>query len=249
MKLGFSSLALFRKPINEILEIATNSGFDIIEFLCEGPSSPWYLLENKNLLEVFKSYDLGIYLHSPTVDLNLASINKGIREESIRQTKECLDLANEIGAIAITAHPGKVGRKEEKLREVALRLATESTHELVDYSENMDVKVSIENMPERFSFLCNKVEELENIVQATGCSATIDLGHANTCNNSEKFTEISNIAYYHLNDNNGEKDQHTSLGDGTLDLNLLKKVNNGIIELNNYDNVLKTKKVIEDFLD
>lgn len=248
MKLGFSSLALFRKSITEILEIATEEGFEIIEFLCEGPTSPAYLLKNKNHLEVFKSYDLDIYLHAPTVDLNLASINKGIRIESVKQTKQCLDLANEIEALVITAHPGKVGRKEERLREYALKLAIESTQELVDYSESMETNVSIENMPERFSFLCNIPEELENIVQSTGCSATIDLGHANTCNNPERFTEISNIAYYHLNDNNGEKDQHTILGDGSLNLNLLKKVNNGIIELNNYDKVLKSKKVIEEFL-
>lgn len=44
------------------------------------------------------------------------------------------------------------------------------------------------------------------------------------------------------------KDQHVSLGEGTLDLNLLKKVKNGIIELNNYQNVLKSKKVIESVL-
>ena len=44
------------------------------------------------------------------------------------------------------------------------------------------------------------------------------------------------------------KDKHQAIGDGTLDLNLLKYVKNGIIELNNFDNVMKSKKVIEDFL-
>ena len=57
--------------------------------------------------------------------------------------------------------------------------------------------------------------------------------------------ELKDITYCHLNDNNGIKDQHIPLGDGTLDLKLLKKVKRGIIELNDFNNVLKSKKVIE----
>lgn len=246
MNLGFSTLSLFMKSIDDMLSTAVDDGFNIIELLSEGPYIPSYLLENKDLLEPFYSYDLGIYIHAPTVDLNLASLNKGIRNESIRQTKECLDLAELIGAKAITVHPGKVGRKEERIRQMGLQFAEESIYELVKYTEDKNVKLSVENMPERFSFLGNRVEELENFTNNTGCSITIDLGHGNTCDNPADFLNISNIEYFHLNDNDSIKDQHLTLGEGTLDLNLLKKVNNGIIELNNYDNVLKSKNVIED---
>ncbi|MGV8144195.1 MAG: sugar phosphate isomerase/epimerase family protein, partial [Methanothermobacter sp.] len=44
-------------------------------------------------------------------------------------------------------------------------------------------------------------------------------------------------------DNNGEKDQHLSLGEGNIDLNLLKGIDNVIIELNNYQNVLKSRDI------
>ena len=66
----------------------------------------------------------------------------------------------------------------------------------------------------------------------------------------EKYEDVDlkNISYCHLNDNNGVKDQHITLGEGTLDLNLLKKVDKGIIELNNFDNVLKSKEVIKNLL-
>ena len=248
MNIGFSTLSLFMKSIDEMLAIATNEGFDIIELLAEGPYAPSYLLENQDLLEPFHSYDLGYYIHSPTIDLNIASLNSGIRAESVRQTKECLDLAELIGAKAITVHPGQVGRKEDRVRQMGLQFATESIQELVDYTEDKEVVLDVENMPERFSFLGNRPEELEDFTNKTGCGITIDLGHANTCDNPEAFTNIPNIQYYHLNDNNEEKDQHLSLGEGTLDLNLLKKVDNGIIELNNYNNVLKSKKVIEDII-
>ena len=72
--------------------------------------------------------------------------------------------------------------------------------------------------------------------------------HGNTCGNCEEFLDLKNISYCHLNDNNGVKDQHVTLSEGTLDLNLLKKVDKGIIELNNFDNVLKSKEVIKNLL-
>lgn len=245
MKVGFSTLALFMKPINEMLEIGKNDGFEIIEMLTEGFYGPEYLLENKKMLEPFKSYNFDYYLHAPTVDLNLASINSGIRKESIRQTLKALDLGNEIGAKAITIHPGQIGRIEDRIRQMGLKLATESIKECVEYAEGMETKLSVENMPGKPKFLCTKPEELTKIVEETGCSVTIDLGHANTCKNTADFLKIPNGSYCHLSDNNGIKDQHTILGEGTLDLNLLKQVKNGILELNTYEKVLKSKKVLE----
>ncbi|WP_296869683.1 sugar phosphate isomerase/epimerase [uncultured Methanobrevibacter sp.] len=232
MKLGFSLLSLFMKDVNEMLDIAVENGFDSVELLAEGPYRPDEMLGNKEITEV----------------INLASLNPGIRKESVKQTKDCLDLADEIGAIGITAHPGKIGRPEKYLRDMALEFLTETTHELVAYAEDKEAKISIENMPERFSYLGNRAYELENLTNETGCNITIDLGHVNTCEDQESFFKIPNILYNHINDNDGIKDKHQAIGDGTLDLNLLKYVKNGIIELNNFDNVMKSKKVIEDFL-
>lgn len=233
MKIGFSTLALFRNTNDEIVNIAKNNGFDMIELLAENSF-------NFNTAESLKSFN--VLIHCPTVDLNLASINNGIREESVKQMKDTIDMARKVNAEAITIHPGKIGRNDKRLRKIAIEKAIESISELVDYS---DLLVSVENMPERFSFLGNNIEELEQFREETGCMITIDTGHANTCENPQEFFDLQNICYFHLNDNNGEKDQHLPLGEGTLDLNLLKKVNKGIIELNNFDNILKSKKIIE----
>ena len=238
MKLGFTTLAMFTRPNNDIIETAKKYEFEMIETLGEGP-----FFKNDNL--EFANTDLEICIHAPTVDLNIASLNTGIRKESVKQMKDALDYGKKINATALTIHPGQIGRNEDRIRRYALELAIESIGELVDYS---DIVVSVENMPERFSFLGNKVEELERIQNETGCGLTIDVGHGNTCGNCEEFLDLKNISYCHLNDNNGVKDQHVTLGEGTLDLNLLKKVDKGIIELNNFDNVLKSKEVIKNLL-
>lgn len=245
MELGFSTLSLFMKSTEEMLQIAEKHEFQMIELLCEGPYSPKYLLENKKELKPLKESQLEICIHAPNVDLNIASLNSGIRQESVRQIKETVDLAREINGTTITLHPGQIGRNEERIRKVAMSLSKESVAELTDYGKENGVIISVENMPERFSFLGNRIEELEEIQKETGCNITVDTGHANTCNNTSDFFNLKHISYFHINDNNGLKDQHLPLGEGTLDLKLVEKIDRGILELNTFEKVLKSKEVIK----
>jgi sugar phosphate isomerase/epimerase len=235
MKLGFTTLALFMQPNSYIIDLAKQHGFEIIEILGEGP-----FFENENM--EYRDCGLDVRIHAATVDINIASLNRGIRNESVRQMIQCGQYAETIGAKTITVHPGIIGRNEPRLRNAALEFAVESVGEIID---NTNVEVSVENMPVRGKFLANTVEEIEMIQQETGCSLTIDTGHGNTCGNLEEMLSLKNISYCHLNDNDGVKDQHITLGEGTLDLNLLKRIDTAIIELNNFDNVLKSKEVID----
>ncbi|MGN0177028.1 MAG: sugar phosphate isomerase/epimerase family protein [Methanobrevibacter sp.] len=235
MKVGFTTLALFMEDNNKIIKTAKQHGFEIIEILGE---DPFFIKDHGE----FKDCGIDIRIHAATVDINIASLNKGIRAESVKQMIQCGQYAENINANTITIHPGVIGRNEPRLRKHALELAAESVGKIID---NTNVEVSVENMPVRGKFLANKVEEIEMIQEATGCSLTIDTGHGNTCGNLEEMLSLKNISYCHLNDNDGVKDQHITLGEGTLDLNLLKKVDTAIIELNNFDNILKSKKVID----
>ena len=219
----------------KIISLAKQHEFEIIEILGEGP-----FFEKDNF--EFKDCGLDMRIHAATVDINIASLNKGIRAESVKQMIQCGQYAEKINANTITVHPGIIGRNEPHLRKAALEIAVESIGEIID---STNVEVSVENMPVRGKFLGNTVEEIEMIQQATGCSLTIDTGHGNTCGNLEEMLSLKNISYCHLNDNDGVKDQHITLGEGTLDLNLLKKIDTAIIELNNFDNILKSKEVID----
>ena len=235
MKLGFTTLALFMEPTQDIINLAKKHEFEIIEILAEDP-----LYEKDN--SPFIDSGLDIRMHAATVDINIASINKGIRAESVRQMIYCGQYAEKIGANTITVHPGIIGRNEPHLRKWALAMSIETVGEIMEYT---NVEISVENMPVRQKFLGNTVEEIEMIQEATGCSLTIDTGHGNTCGNLEEMLSLKNISYCHLNDNDGVKDSHIPLGEGTLDLNLLKKIDTAIIELNNFDNILKSKEVID----
>lgn len=240
MKVGFTTLAMFMDDNLEIIKVAKENNFEMIEILGEAP-----FFKKENTM-AFKECGLEVSIHGPTVDINIASLNEGIRAESVKQMKECIDYAENINAHAITVHAGKIGRNEPRLRKAALEIACESISELVDYSKN--VIISVENMPIRQTFLGNKIEEIEMFKNECGCRLTIDLGHGNTTGNNNELLDLKDITYCHLNDNDGVKDQHIPLGDGTLNLEILKKVKKGIIELNNFNNILKSKKVIENII-
>ena len=204
MKLGFTTLALFMEDNNKIINLAKQHGFEMIEILGE---SPFYEKDKGE----FKDCGIDMRIHAATVDINIASLNTGIRAESVRQMIECGHYAEKINANTITVHPGIIGRNEPHLRKWALEIAVESIGEIID---NTNVEVSVENMPVRGKFLGNMVEEIEMIQEETGCSLTIDTGHGNTCGNLEEMLSLKNISYCHLNDNDGVKECMLFVMDG-----------------------------------
>ncbi|MGB9936369.1 MAG: sugar phosphate isomerase/epimerase family protein [Methanobacterium sp.] len=231
--------------MEKFLETASRDGFQLMEMLCEGPYWPRNMLSmDKEELEVFDSYDIDVFLHAPTIDLNPASLNPGIREETLKQLEETIDFALSIDAKAITTHPGMINRLEDRIRNMGMIYSVETLQKANEYAEERGIKFSVENMPSRYAYFCNSAEEHQFFVDECGGYATVDTGHANTADDPESFFKIKKIAYYHLNDNDGEKDQHLALGEGNFNLNLLKNVDNGIIELNNYDNILKSREVL-----
>jgi sugar phosphate isomerase/epimerase len=243
-KIGFSTLALFPNPLEEWLEFATRDGFNMMEILCEGPYWPRLLLSNDKTLEIFSSFNVDIYLHAPTVDLNPASINPGIREETLKQLQETIDLASKIGAVAITTHPGLIHRLEDRVRNMGLYFSIETIKEANKHAQNAGIILSVENMPNKYSYFCNNPTEHIYFTKECDCHATLDIGHANTSGEIDNFLNMPRIHYYHLSDNNGKKDQHLTLGEGNLDLKKLKEIDKVIIELNNYENILKSRKVL-----
>ncbi|MDD1774336.1 MAG: sugar phosphate isomerase/epimerase [Methanobacterium sp.] len=245
MKIGFTTLSLFMKSFEEWLETASKDGFNMMEILCEGPHT-WprtALSFDIEVFQIFESYDIDNYLHAPTIDMNPASLNQGMREEALIQIKETVDMAVKIGGLAITVHPGMIHRLEDRIRDMGKYYALETLTQANEYAEDQGVILSVENMPNRYAYFCNNVEEHSHFIRETGAQATIDLGHANTNGDIKPFLAMEDICYYHLSDNNGDKDQHLSLGEGNINLKLLNEIDKVIIELNNYQNVLKSREV------
>lgn len=243
LTLGFSTLSLLWLSPKTWVETARRDGFNAFEILCEGPMWPRRDIWKDSLKNVDRS-GISIYLHATTVDLNPASVNQGIREETLKQLKENIDMACAMGASYVTTHPGIVHKPIPRVMDYCIIQAKQLLGEATDYARSRGVALSIENMPMKKTFLCTSPEELRSFQKACGCSVTIDVGHAVTCPDPMAFMSLPDIAYLHVNDNNGIKDEHLCPGDGILDPRMLKLHERMIIELNDYNNVLRAKEFI-----
>jgi sugar phosphate isomerase/epimerase len=240
-RIGFSTLALFMKTPAEWAESITRDGFNAVEILCEGPNWPRHA-PKEAIADSFRGRGLEVYMHSPTIDLNPASLNRGIREETQRQLCESADMAAAIGARYVTTHPGFVHK--DMVRAICREYALQVLGEAADYARSRGVTLSIENMPYRPTYYCQSPEELQAFRQHCRCGITIDVGHAILCPEPYAFLELDGILYLHVNDNHGNKDQHLCPGDGILDLGRLNGQERMIIELDDYQKVLRGRQAI-----
>ena len=141
----------------------------------------------------FIPYDIDVYLHSPTIDLNPASLNPGIREETLKQLKETVDFATKINAIAITTHPGLIHRFEDRVRKYGMQHSIETLRSANEYAMGVGIKFSVENMPNKYAYFCNSAEEHQFFIKECGSYATIDTGHANTSKDVKSFFKMKNM--------------------------------------------------------
>jgi sugar phosphate isomerase/epimerase len=243
LKLGFSTLSIFMRPPESWAATAREDHFNALEILCEGPMWPRHGAWRDSLLGLGGD-GLDVYMHSPTVDLNPASVNRGIREETLKQLKETVDMASEIGAKYITTHPGVIHKPIPRIWEMCTEMAIQVLGEAADYARGRGVALSIENMPNKKTYLCTNAGELDMFRRRCNCGVTIDVGHAITCPDPLSFMRLDGILYLHVNDNKGDKDAHLCPGDGILDLGMLRSQDRMIIELNDYKNVIRARDII-----
>ncbi|MFH0962737.1 MAG: sugar phosphate isomerase/epimerase family protein [Planctomycetota bacterium] len=116
-------------------------------------------------------------VHSLCVDLNVASRNRGIRHESIRQFMLCADLARDIGAVAATFHiglpsPGDVIGDEQFVIEKNIDFGKR----MADFCEKHGILGGYENLGS-FPTLSQMAEIIEK-VDSPRFGLHLDVGHA-----------------------------------------------------------------------
>ncbi len=215
--LAASTLPYLNIELEEAAARINDIGFAGLEIYYEGKHS----LGRRELEEILSSYDFEVYLHAPFSDLNIASLNRTVLEESTRSIKRALEIASQIEASVATAHFGRYSPLGLSYPERALEQNRRSVEELSAYGEGLDVTLAFENSPKGFGVMYGSYETIKRLVEETDIRITLDLGHANTWDGGvEEFvTGLNNHIYHtHLHDNTGESDMHLGLGKGEMDL-------------------------------
>ncbi len=226
MKIGASTLAGLHENLEEILEFIENLGLEYAELVHQFP------YENIDA-ELLESYNLKYSIHSPFMDVNIASLQEKSRLNSIEQIKSSIDLANRIDAEAVVVHPGLMPFLARPFEDKVYETADKSIIELGEYGKDLSVNVTIENMPTFEGMIYQNMQDLDKLLTENEMSMTLDIGHANHVGYSADEMYFDSIKHIHAHDNFGDDDAHLALGEGSIDL---KHIIN-TFESKNYDGI------------
>jgi sugar phosphate isomerase/epimerase len=102
---------LWDAPLTDAVHRIADMGFRYFELMSHFPHCwprDWSAADRKAFRQLVESLGLQISSVNPTfLDINMASPNPGIRDESIRQLRETIQLAHEIGAGIVVAPAGR----------------------------------------------------------------------------------------------------------------------------------------------
>ncbi|OED29675.1 sugar phosphate isomerase/epimerase [Methanosphaera sp. WGK6] len=228
MKISVSTLGLYPARIGDVLEFITKQNLEYLEIVEE---YPYDNLTNDD----FSAYDVGLSIHSPMSDVNIASHVDKIRDISIEVITNSFKTANKLGATRVVVHPGTIPTMALKYPEKILDYNTASLTKLQKAAEEYGIMMCVENMPLYDRMLYQNIDVLFDFVDNQLHSGiTMDVGHAHTSAFSEEeMFKSDNIHHVHLSDNDGSSDMHHPLG--THDINFPKIFD--ILKQKKYDDI------------
>jgi sugar phosphate isomerase/epimerase len=247
--IGISCTGFSAEPPQKWLDRIVGN-FDLWEIFSEADHSiSNHIGEFKDLLP---SYDLCYSVHAPICDINVASISDAVREASVSEILNTMKAANELGIDKITVHPGLSSMAVHGLEDRYIECARQSMKIIDKASAEYGVNVAVENMPEMFFFLGRTAEELNRIVEGTDLGICFDIGHANTTGQIDAMVDTfgDRIINIHIHDNDGKKDQHLTIGDGSIDFDhILSRLENYegnfVIESKTFESAVDSQSILD----
>ena len=250
--IGISSTEFSTYDFNEVItEVAKQ--FDHWEIFAEAG----HRLPNiQPRLELMKeSFNLKYSVHAPISDINIASLNERIREDSVLEILSTLESASALGIDTVTVHPGVCSMAVPYLEEKTIAQAKKSLRALDRISQQYGIMVAVENMPAFPFFIGQTAEDMNDLLDGTDLYFCLDIGHANTMDQIEPLIAAmrDRLVNVHIHDNHGQADEHLTLGEGTIDFKkVLKDLSfydgNYIIESKSFPSGVESKEYLKGLL-
>lgn len=246
IKISFSSIDMLSSP-KEWMYRLEEEGFQGWEIIDEGSQRLEGEFKEK-VKEIYETTNLKLSLHAPFSDLNIASLNERIWEESIKQIRGSISEIHELIEICVV-HPGNYSPLSIQMPEKAKKKEFEALKILAKYASEYGIRVAVENMTSIEMLLGKNPEEMKRIMREVGMDnlgVCLDTGHANMTKTLNKWLRYDldlKIIHMHANDNFGEKDEHLPLGKGNIDWKRLFDE----LKKNNYESLMVAEmKTIEE---
>jgi sugar phosphate isomerase/epimerase len=227
MRLGFTPLNAQILDTTEAFKLASELELSFIELAFDVHEVLPAAQDIKRIQELTRATGIGVTVHLSYVDLNLASLFPGVRENSVARTNRGLEYAAEINAICAVLHSGLIPMRHPMMLPFAKAKLEQSLSEITPL-----VPIALENLALNEYDLLRGANELEAMTKSIGWGNCIDVGHAlvEGCSTEikdgtgtggleqgrarllEYVNGLSNTIHLHLQDNDGTGDHHHTLG-------------------------------------
>ena len=164
--------------------------------------------------------------------------------------------ANDLDIRVMTVHPGLYSMAVKGLEGRSIENAAKVMRGFDHISKEYGVTMAIENMPNVPYFIGRTAVELQQVISDTDLSVCFDVGHANTTGQIDAMIDTfgDRIANIHIHDNNGEKDEHLTIGDGNIDyVDVFSKLSsyqgNFVIEARDLESAVESQDRIAEMLE
>lgn len=205
-----------------------NVGLEVVQF-----ASPYILDDKERYLQTYKDEIKDIYgktnisIHGPYADLSVGSRDKDIVKVTKKRLNEGYNIAKELGAKKIVYHNGYTPNTYTK-KEWINNATIFWNDFLADKDDNIDIH--IENTMEKDYLF---IKELVDNVNHKNFSICLDIGHVNVFSNisvNEWLEGLGDrIKHFHIHNNYGSKDSHSSIESGNINIiELIKYINKNL---------------------
>lgn len=230
MQWGITCFFETKKDFKLVAEIAPQYPLSYLEIRGERPFfSPEDLTDNDLAFfrEIISQTNLRVTLHSTFYDINIATLNRFLREAVLSCYKEYLNLGAQVGAEIMVVHGGYIHHQAAEvsgLVDVARQNLITNLRILGEYAGQKDMKIGLENSPPNKNPLMvpdwKPQMEILRAVNHPAVGAVFDTAHA-YLHHLDIFTYYETIKDYlieiHVHNNDGQQDLHWGLHRGRID--------------------------------
>ncbi len=220
-KFGISMLHTLAEPFNSMLKDLDRIETNYVELVDDG----LHTLNRKRVMilnEVAKSRGFRYTLHCPFADINIASPSKSMLNAGLKRLKQSMIYAHELNVELWVLHPGQKTGISPFYPEQDWKQQIRSIQQLHETAKDFDLKIAIENVPQKYGAIMKTPEDFHRFYNETGLKdigIVLDTGHANLTDQIQVFLQQfqDRIMHLHLSDNMGEIDEHLGIGYGRID--------------------------------
>ncbi|MCM3761341.1 sugar phosphate isomerase/epimerase [Alkalihalobacillus oceani] len=224
MEIGINTYPyLWKCDVNEAFKQINKLGIRNVEILTSPPQFDFRSIDSakrEEILKNSKAYNINLVaLNLPGQDINLASPFNEMREFTVDQYKYLIDISAEWGVPYVVMPPGRLHPLLPPQFEWAWGKAKPHIVELVEYAEQKNVCMLIENIPNMFFQRAEEIQTALNEIKSNHFKAIYDVSNAYMVEDpAEGIRRLGNeIKIIHLSDTTKKRWQHNVIGEGDVD--------------------------------